>query len=201
VQNGWLNDNATYLRDLIQWGETARHRAVTDELTGLHNRSFLEESINGRFKYGAVGARKISLIMIDMDKVHEINERYGPAGGDKVIIATAGILKSMARSGDIAARLSGDEFAVMLPDTAKEGAVALAEEIRKNVSLQTVSVQRPNSVETDELHIKISLGIAIAPDHADNTRDLLFTADEALRKAKELGRNQVAVYGLSTKQQ
>jgi diguanylate cyclase (GGDEF)-like protein len=195
VQSGWLNENATYLQDLIQWGETARRRAVTDELTGLHSRNFLDESMNDRFKTGAVGARKMSLIMMDLDNVHDINDRYSAAGGDKVIIAAADVLEKSSRPGDIAARLSGDEFAVMLPDTSEDSAYTLAEEIRENVSLITMSLKRLDSGETEPVHIRTSLGIAVAPDHADNTRDLFSTADTALRKAKNLGRNRVEIYG------
>ena len=194
VQNGWLNQNSKYLRDLIQWGETARRRAITDELTGLYNRNFLEESIKDRFKIGAVGARKMSLVMMDLDKVHEINDRYGPAGGDKVIIAVAEILKSMGRPGDIAARLSGDEFAILLPDTAGDDAVTVAEKIREKVSVQTVRVTRLGSGEIDEIQVKTSMGVSAAPTHADNVRDLEYTADMALRKAKEKGRNRVELY-------
>ena len=194
VQNGWLNQNSIYLRDLIQWGETARKRAITDELTGLYNRNFLEESMKDRFKIGAVGTRKMSLIMMDLDKVHEINERYGSAGGDKVIIAVAEILKSTVGSGDIAARLSGDEFSILLPDTDCDDAVVFAEKIRVKVSEQRVSVNRIGSGESEEINIKASFGISTAPNHADNVRDLENTADTALRKAKDKGRNRVELY-------
>jgi len=195
VQNGWLNQNSRYLRDLIQWGETARRRAITDELTGLYNRSFLEESIKDRFKAGAVGAaRKMSLIMMDLDKVHGINDRYGSVGGDQVIIAAADILKNMGRPGDIAARLSGDEFAVLLPDTGSNDAAIVAERIRVKVVDKRVNVNRPGSAETDEVEIRASMGIAAAPEHAENVRELVFTADMALRKAKEKGRNRVEIY-------
>ena len=195
VQNGWLNQNSKYLRDLIQWGETARRRAITDELTGLYNRNFLEESIKDRFKIGAVGARKMSLIMMDLDKVHEINDRYGAAGGDKVIIAVAEILKTMGRPGDIAARLSGDEFAILLPDTSGDDAVTVAEKIRERVAAQQISLIPAGGNQTEEIHTRTSMGISAAPKHANNVRDLEFTADMALKKAKEKGRNRVELYG------
>jgi diguanylate cyclase (GGDEF)-like protein len=194
VQNGWLNQTSRHLKDLVTWGETARRRAITDELTGLYNRSFLEESIKDRFKLGFVGARKLSLIMMDLDKVHEINERYGTAGGDRVIIAVAEILKKIVRPGDIAARLAGDEFAMFLPDTDADDAQRIAEHIRQNVMNTPVAVPKaPGSEETVELDIKTSLGIAVAPTHADNERDLVFSADRALHRAKTGGRNRVEV--------
>ena len=195
VQNGWLNQNSKYLKDLMQWGEDARRRAITDELTGLYNRNFLEDSIKDRFRTGAVGTRKMSLIMMDMDKVHEINDCYGTVGGDKAIIAVAAILKNQGRPGDIATRLSGDEFAVLLPDTSGIDAVKVAEKIREKINTQIVSLVRLDSGQTDEVPIRISLGISAAPRHADNVRDLVHTADMALQKAKEKGRNRIELYG------
>jgi diguanylate cyclase (GGDEF)-like protein len=200
VQNGWLNHNLKYMLDLIQWGETARLRAIPDALTGLYNRNFLQESIKDRFKMGAVGARKMSLIMMDLDRVHEINNRYGSAGGDRVIITMADILKSICRPGDIAARLSGDEFVILLPDTGGHDALPIAEKIREMVASQTISVSLPGSDKADEFQIRTSLGIATAPKHADNVRDLLHYADMALRKAKEKGRNRVELYDSEPKQ-
>jgi diguanylate cyclase (GGDEF)-like protein len=191
VQNSWLDQTARHLKDLVTWGETARRRAITDELTGLYNKSFLEESIKDRFKLGSIGARKMSLIMMDLDKVHEINQTYGQAGGDKVIIAVAEILKGITRPGDIAARLAGDEYAVLLPDTDGKDALRVAEHIRENVMNKPVIVPKsPGSEETTELNIRTSLGIAVAPTHASNERDLVFVADGALHRAKEQGRNR-----------
>jgi len=194
VQSGWLNNYSSYLRDLVQWGETARRRAITDELTGLYNRNFLEESLNDRFKSGAAKVRKMSIIMMDLDKVHTINDCYGPAGGDKVIVSTATVVKHTCRPGDIAARLSGDEFAIMLPDTNGEDAIALGDKIREKVSACAITVKRLDSNATDELFVKTSLGISVAPDHGNSVRELLFNADTALRKAKEMGRNRVVLF-------
>jgi diguanylate cyclase (GGDEF)-like protein len=194
VQSGWLNQNSSYLRDLIQWGETARRRAITDELTGLYNRNFLEESLNDRFKSGAVKVRKMAVIMMDLDKVHAINDRYGAAGGDKVIVSTASIVKHTCRPGDIAARLAGDEFAIMLPDTSGEDAIALGDRIREKVATHAITLQHLDSNATNDVYIRTSLGISVAPDHGNSVRELLFNADIALRKAKEMGRNRVELY-------
>jgi diguanylate cyclase (GGDEF)-like protein len=194
VQNIWLNQISGHLKELVTWGEAARRRAITDELTGLYNKSFLEESIRDKFKLGSIGARKLSLIMMDLDRVHEVNDTYGTLAGDKVIVAVAGILKRITRMGDIAARLSGDEYAVLLPDTDGKDAMRVAEHIRQNVMNNPVRVSKsPGSKETVELDVKTSLGIAVAPAHASNERDLVFAADSALRRAKEQGRNRVEI--------
>jgi diguanylate cyclase (GGDEF)-like protein len=195
VQNQWLNQSSKHLGDLMRWGETARRRAITDELTGLYNRRFLEESITDRFEQGSVGLRKMSLLMMDLDKVHAINERYGPQAGDQVIVTVADTLRSLMRSGDIAARLSGDEFAVLLADTDQEDARVVAERVREAVQSRSIRVKSPGAAERVGLSVHISVGVAVAPTHAKNVESLIFTADGALRKAKGRGRNRVEIAG------
>jgi diguanylate cyclase (GGDEF)-like protein len=192
VQNMWLDQSSRHLKDLMRWGETARRRAITDELTGLYNRRFLEESIKDRFDHGAIGLRQMSLMMLDLDKVHAINERHGSQAGDKVITTVADILRTQMRPGDIIARLSGDEFAVLLPDTNGGDAKHIAERVREAVHAQQVSVpESPGAGEQTAIAIRTSIGIAVAPIHARNGDRLMSAADSALRKAKELGRNRV----------
>jgi diguanylate cyclase (GGDEF)-like protein len=196
VQNMWLEQSSRHLKDLMSWGETARRRAITDELTGLYNRRFLEESLRDRFEHGSIGIRTMSLLMLDLDKVHLINERYGPASGDQVIITVAGILNAQIRPGDVAARLAGDEFAVLLPDTSGTDAKHIAERIRDRVCNTKVPVSKsPGAAELIPIDIRTSIGIAVAPDHAKNEESLIFVADRALRKAKEQGRNRVELAG------
>jgi diguanylate cyclase (GGDEF)-like protein len=192
VQNVWLDQSSKNLSDLTRWGESARRRAITDELTGLYNRRFLEDSVKDRFEHGSVGLRTMSLLMMDLDKIHEINERHGPPAGDRVFVVLAEILRTLTRSGDICARLSGDEFAVLLPDTGAEEAKNIAERIRETVAARKVLVPKsPDVVEKEEINIHISIGIAIAPVHTNTQESLFLLADGALRKAKERGRNRV----------
>jgi diguanylate cyclase (GGDEF)-like protein len=196
VQNQWFDQSSKSYSDLMRWGETARRRAITDELTGLYNRRFLEESLKDRFDHGSVGLRKISLMMLDLDKVHLINDRHGPQGGDQVIIAVSEVLRSVMRSGDIAARLSGDEFSVLLPDTDIEESHQVAERIRESVQQLRVEVpQNPGAAKKIAIGVCTSIGIAAAPVHAKTVESLIFTADKALRKAKEGGRNRVEIAG------
>ncbi|MDR1618857.1 MAG: GGDEF domain-containing protein [Treponema sp.] len=192
VQNQWYEQNSKKHGDLTRWGERARRRAITDELTGLYNRRFLEESVQDRFEQGLVGLRKISFLMLDLDKVHAINEAYGPQAGDEIIKSAAGVLRGCMRSGDIAARLSGDEFAILLPDTDEGDACILAEKVREAVMKQVVQVPKtPGSPEKTPISTRTSIGVAVAPTHAKNMEGLIFAADSALRKAKDRGRNRV----------
>jgi len=195
VQNQWLNQSSKAYNDLIRWGENARRRAITDELTGLYNRRFLEESIKERFNNSFVNLRIMSLLMMDLDKIHDINDRYGTKAGDLILISSAQTIRACLRHGDIPARLSGDEFAVLLPYTEKKDAVMLAERIRENIANNQVEVPAASGASGNVLiSTRISIGIAVAPVHANTLEKFEETADTALRKAKELGRNRVEVF-------
>jgi diguanylate cyclase (GGDEF)-like protein len=195
VQNQWLDQSSKSYNDLIRWGEIARRRAITDEMTGLYNRSFLEESIRGRFSNQSMKLRIMSLLMIDMDKIHFINYNYGTKAGDMVIISAAETIKLCLRSVDFPARLSGDEFAVLLTDTESRNAASVAERIREKIESKQVEVPAsPGSNETVMINVSTSIGIAVAPSHASTVEELFERSDTALRKAKELGRNRVEVF-------
>ena len=192
VQNLWLNQTSRHLSDLVRWGDTARRRAITDELTGLYNRRFLDDSIKDRLGQGAVEIRTMALLILDLDRIHGINERHGIKAGDKIFIAVADVLRSCVRAGDICARFSGDEFAVFLPDTDLEDARNIAENIRETVAAEKISVpQTPDATAQMEISISTSIGVAIIPIHAKSRESLFQASDNALRKAKEKGRNRV----------
>jgi len=196
VQNSWLDETSKSFSDLIRWGETARRRAVTDEMTGLYNRRFLEESIKDRFNNQSMNFRVMSLLMMDLDRIHGINDKYGTKAGDLVITAAADEIRTCLRNGDIPARLSGDEFAILLPDTDKNGAHKIAERIRKKIEGRKIDVPSyPGSTELVTIGTRTSIGIAIAPKHASSMEQLEEASDTALRKAKDLGRNRVEVFG------
>jgi diguanylate cyclase (GGDEF)-like protein len=196
IENQWLDRSAKSYYDLIRWGEDASRRAITDEMTGLYNRSFLEESVKERFNNQSMELRVMSMLMMDLDLIHGINSRYGTKAGDTVIIAAAEILRSYVRSGDIPARLSGDEFAVLLPDTDTKHAVKVAERIRETFEKKLIEIPaEPDSSENILISVCISIGISLAPVHAKTLEELMDTSDTALRKAKKLGRNRVEIYG------
>ena len=195
VHNQWLNQTSKSFSDLIRWGESARKRAITDEMTGLYNRSFLEESIRERINNQSHNLRIMSLLMMDLDKIHGINNSYGTKAGDLVIIAAAQTINSCLRPGDIPSRLSGDEFAILLPDTNREHAQKLAEKIRFNIEEKKIKVPvSPGSDENVIISTRTSIGISLMPLHAKTAEEFLETSDLALRKAKDLGRNRVEVF-------
>ena len=195
TQNSWLDRASKYYSDIVRWGETARRRAITDELTGLYNRRFLEDSIKERFNNPEMKSRIMAILMMDLDKIHFINNTYGVKAGDLVIISAGEVINSCLRPGDISARLAGDEFSILLMDTDEEKAVIVAERIREGIEQRQIEVPAsPGSEETTFISTRTSIGIALAPFHAINAEELFETSDAALRKAKELGRNRVEVY-------
>ena len=193
VMTSWLDESSRFLNDLLRWGETARLRAITDSLTGLYNRRFLEESLNSRLE-GSGMKRAIAVLMMDLDRIHEINNTYGESAGDQVIKAVAGSFRQVLRDSDIAARLAGDEFAFVLPDTTMEEALHISERLRLAVSALEIPLTLKDAQGNPKervVSIRTCLGVAVSPQHGSTGPALLSAADRALRSAKDRGRNRV----------
>jgi diguanylate cyclase (GGDEF)-like protein len=182
-----LRNTSEFLSDMVRWGETARKRAITDELTGAYNRRYLDEALKDQFEISRREARPLTLIMVDLDYFREINEMYGHAKGDEIILSVVGVFRKKLREGDILARYGGDEFSVILPDTAFDEAKSVAETICQEVSNLNVLREMSGSIQK----VTTSQGIASYPDHADTLEALREAADQALYRAKEAGRNRV----------
>src|SRR5690606_4658763 len=134
----------------------------------------------------------LALLMIDVDRFKRVNDTHGHPAGDEVLKYVARVLKAaVARLGTvrpaIAARFGGEEFAVLLPGAAKEAAAKLAETIRIAVEMKPVATPRA------EIPVTISVGLAVLPEHARTTSELIAAADSALYQAKESGRNRVCM--------
>jgi diguanylate cyclase len=170
--------------------ETARRAAITDPLTGVLNRRGLELKAQPIFSDPTSIQNGFSLMMLDIDRFKKINDTYGHLFGDKVICAIANTLKSKVRGQDAVARMGGEEFVVLLPETTAEGAYAVAEHIRHAVENGKI---RNNS--NDPIGgISISVGIA-AHSAGVNLLELLDQADKALYISKQGGRNRTTIFG------
>ncbi len=165
-----------------------RKLAITDELTGLHNRRHFFTLARKEFHRARRYERSLSAIMLDFDKFKEINDTYGHAIGDNVLRTVARCLSDNIRDVDIIGRYGGEEFAIILPETDFHDAKIAAERLRRCAAEQTVITMH------GVLSITISLGIAVLTDDTKNLYELLDRADQALLRAKNRGRNQVEHY-------
>jgi diguanylate cyclase (GGDEF)-like protein len=199
VMTAWLDEASGFLGGLVRWGEAARRRAITDELSGLFNRRFLEETMGTRFARGAGSSHRCALLMLDIDRFRDINAVFGPAGGDAAIAAVALAFSPLMRETEVCARLSGDEFAVFLPNAGIDRALELAEDMRAAVEGLRMALTPPSSDLPSPAAVTVSVGAAASPDHASSADELVAAADKALYAAKEGGRNRVESAG-STKE-
>jgi len=165
-----------------------RHLADHDSLTGLLNRRCfrgkLDRYVSFAARYGGQGA----VMIIDIDGLKEVNDRLGHQSGDNLIRRVAEILRERVRATDIVARLSGDEFAVLMPQTDTAGALQLGEDLRAEVA-DGFSLDPELAVAT------VSVGIAIfGGEHGAGSEAVLVAADQAMYRAKEEGRDRIALF-------
>jgi len=165
-----------------------QEQAISDPLTGLYNRRYLSEFLPRELVRSRRNATPVAVMLIDLDHFKRINDSFGHEAGDIVLKAIAALLKGKVRGSDIACRYGGEEFALILPETGLDAAVRRAEVIRLAIARLGFShAGMPLG------KITTSLGIALFPDHGEDTDALLRVSDMALYAAKGAGRNRVVV--------
>jgi diguanylate cyclase (GGDEF)-like protein len=148
-----------------------------DPLTGLANRRSWDESLEREFARASRAGLPLSILICDIDRFKSVNDRCGHAIGDRVLETVAGVLMRRVRTGDLVARIGGDEFAVLCADTDVEGAAALAESLRRRIE-STSFPERPDEV------ITVSIGVGSAEPSDSSPRDTMLRADSRLYSAK-----------------
>lgn len=162
-----------------------RRLSVSDVLTGAANRRRLEEVLGTEMARRRRTGRPLSLTVLDIDHFKHVNDAHGHAAGDAALAATAALMRRMSRTGDLVARLGGEEFCVVLPDTDLGGAVIAAERLRRALEQEQIVF------EGQRLHLSASFGVAVCGPREEGWSDLLKRADAALYRAKARGRNCV----------
>ena len=176
-------------KKLEQLQKTLRQQANHDHLTGLYNRRYFQSVANNIISIAKREHQSVSVIMIDIDFFKKVNDTYGHAIGDMVIKRLAQLMRENTRKSDIVARLGGEEFAILLPNTDVEGAHRIAEKLRGIVEKERITNEQGTTFS-----FTISLGISAIFSSDNNIDKALNRADKALYHAKESGRNQVAIY-------
>jgi diguanylate cyclase (GGDEF)-like protein len=166
------------------------HFAFTDYLTGLRTRGYFEQQLDLEFKRAERRQQKFALLMVDIDGFKELNDSAGHHVGDEVLRQVANILSQDKREIDTVARYGGDEFVIILPETTEQGAVYVAQRLRRAVEQARFAARLPDAPQ----HLTISVGLAVYDRDGRFKRELIDYSDAALYAAKKEGRNRVVCY-------
>lgn len=179
--NALLGEMEAWQSHLQSENESLAHQANHDSLTGLPNRAFFEGRLIRALRSAAKAKEQVAVLYLDSDRFKEINDSFGHAAGDAVLVAVAERVRAQLREDDLVARLGGDEFAILLAPLHKvEDAERIADKIIASMDLP-ISVPGNTQVLTS-----LSIGIAIYPDHGATPGTLLNAADAAMYQAKRL---------------
>lgn len=163
--------------------------ALTDTLTGLPNRRYLLGELERELSRSRREQAPLSLLMIDVDSLKAVNDKYGHEAGDRLLMELAGLIKGAVRTSEIVARYGGDEFVVVLPNTTPGDAETVARRIRQRVNAYRLQVR-----EGKEIAAQVSIGIATFPQQAASAAEILDRADSAVYLSKARGGNQITLY-------
>ena len=164
--------------------------AITDPLTGLYNRRFLEDRLAEEFSRSGRHKQTFCVILADLDNFKMYNDICGHIAGDKVLCKAAGLLRRTARDMDVVSRYGGEEFCIILPGTGKKESVFVGERIRRTIEDETF----PGESHLPLGRLTISLGISSFPADGVTANELIHAADLALYRAKAMGRNRLVLY-------
>jgi len=173
----------------IRLKNSLQQQAVSDPLTDLFNRRYMQETLIREVHRSNRLRAPLGIIMIDLDHFRDFNNTYGHDAGDTVLKEMAKVLKSGIRKDDIACRYGGEEFTLILPGATLDATYQRAENLRRAAAELKINHQ------DQVFQITLSAGIAVYPDHGVTWEAVLQASDTALYKAKNEGRNRVAVYG------
>ena len=183
-----LRNSSKFLADVVQWGENASRRVITDELTGLYNRAFLDDVLENFFYISKSNNKPLSFLMLDLDNFRNINQDFSIETGNNILSELVNLIKNKISRQGIIARYGGDEYSVLLPETDLKSALKIAEDIRADIEKHDFS----KHLEGRQKNLTISIGISSFPDTATELAEFKEKADASLYLAKKSGRNRVA---------
>jgi diguanylate cyclase (GGDEF)-like protein/PAS domain S-box-containing protein len=186
--NPGFRGTATDITDEVEARRRIEYLSQHDALTGLPNRTRLQEFLDGKLKAAPTPQHPLVMLILDLDRFKPVNDLLGHAAGDEVLNEVSRRLGECVRSGDLVARIGGDEFVLILND------VSSAEEVETACRRLIDSIEKPVRVEDQEVFVSASIGISMAPNDSTQAAELLRYADIALYEAKSAGRNTWRFY-------
>jgi two-component system cell cycle response regulator len=172
------------LRDNVQM---SIEMAITDALTGLFNRRYMESHLTTLVEQAAARGKPIAVLVVDIDYFKAVNDSHGHDAGDDVLREFALRIRKSIRNIDLACRYGGEEFVIVMPETDMAVATMVAERLRRRIASEPFAIQQG----ARSLEVTISIGIAARGESSDNAAAILKRADMALYRAKRDGRNRV----------
>ncbi len=183
----WIAAQAGIALENARLHEEVRRQATTDELTGLVNRRRFLEALETELERARMFETPFSVVLLDLDDFKRINDDYGHHGGDLALHAFGHLLAEHVRDFDVAARLGGEEFAILLPQTRAEAAAVVAGRIRSALTTAWISVS-----DSERVRLTASFGVAES-SFGQGTAELLRRADDAMYAAKRAGKDRAVV--------
>lgn len=176
------------LAEIKSLQSSLQEQAMRDPLTDLYNRRYMDEMLKKEFARAQRKDYPITIILFDIDFFKKLNDTYGHTAGDKVLENLGKVFSTHIRIDDYAIRYGGEEFLVVLPQVPYSRSLLRGNQIRQVVQ------QVVTEYNGKQMQVTISGGVAGFPDHGSNPYEVIARADEALYKAKEMGRNRIEVY-------
>ena len=163
---------------------------VREGLTGLFNQEYVRQRLGEEYYRAKRYDHPLSVLMIDLDNFKSLNDRFGHTAGDHLLRYFGRLIRETVRPSDIPARFGGEEFLVILPETGKDEAQAVAERLRQRITECPFRID----ARREDVRLTISIGVTAFPDYGQSAEEMITMADLALYRAKKAGKNMVAFY-------
>jgi diguanylate cyclase (GGDEF)-like protein len=181
----WFGDAAALAIDNAHVRMRLEHLAQTDSLTGLFNHRSFHERLRAELTRASRASDSVTVLMFDLDDFKRVNDLHGHSIGDRLLLQVARVIRELMRASDVACRIGGEEFAVIMPSCAADAALGLAGRLRDEIA----------ALDFEPVHrVTLSVGVAYGPEHATRPQELVGCAEGAMMTAKARGKNRVVVY-------